>query len=44
MSNVKVLDCTLRDGGYINDWKFGCKNIKDIINNLERANIDIVEV
>ena len=43
MNNVKILDCTLRDGGYINDWKFGHNNIKGIINNLVSANIDIVE-
>jgi 4-hydroxy 2-oxovalerate aldolase len=43
MSNVKILDCTLRDGGYINDWKFGKKTIKDVIDNLEDANIDIIE-
>ena len=23
MGNIKVLDCTLRDGGYINNWDFG---------------------
>ena len=22
-NDIKVLDCTLRDGGYVNDWKFG---------------------
>ena len=27
MSNIKILDCTLRDGGYINNWTFGNKNI-----------------
>lgn len=43
MNNVKILDCTLRDGGYINDWKFGHSNIKCIINNLVSASIDIVE-
>lgn len=43
MNNVKILDCTLRDGGYINDWKFGHNNIKGIIDNLVSANIDIVE-
>lgn len=44
MSNsVKVLDCTLRDGGYINNWLFGNSNIRDIIKNLESANIDIIE-
>lgn len=43
MSKVKVLDCTLRDGGYINNWEFGHKNIRGIIDNLVSANIDIVE-
>ena len=28
--NVKILECTLRDGGYVNDWNFGKKNIKKI--------------
>jgi 4-hydroxy 2-oxovalerate aldolase len=23
MADVKLLDCTLRDGGYINDWHWG---------------------
>ena len=23
MNHFKLLDCTLRDGGYVNDWKFG---------------------
>lgn len=43
MSRVKVLDCTLRDGGYINNWDFGEKNIKKIIWNLEESNIDVIE-
>ena len=43
MNNIKILDCTLRDGGYINNWKFGQNSIKDIIKNLENANVDIIE-
>ena len=43
MSNIKVLDCTLRDGGYINNWNFGEKNIKKIIKNLILAKLDFVE-
>ncbi len=38
-----MLDCTLRDGGYINDWVFGYSVIKKIITGLENANIDIIE-
>ncbi len=31
-NNIKILDCTLRDGGYVNDWNFGKENIEGIIN------------
>ena len=43
MNKVHVLDCTLRDGGYCNQWKFGFSNIKKIISGLTSANIDIIE-
>jgi len=43
MSKVKVLDCTLRDGGYVNNWEFGKDNIKKIVSKLLEANIDIIE-
>lgn len=41
--NITVLDCTLRDGGYVNNWGFGEYNIKRIISALSSSNIDIVE-
>lgn len=40
---IKVLDCTLRDGGYCNQWKFGYKNTCRIIDGLVEADIDIIE-
>ena len=43
MRSIKILDCTLRDGGYVNNWKFGYKSIKRIISNLNRSNVDIIE-
>ena len=43
MSKIDLLDCTLRDGGYCNDWDFGKENIQTIINGLLEANIDIIE-
>lgn len=42
--DLKLLDCTLRDGGYVNDWRFGFNCARDIINQLTKANIDVVEV
>ncbi len=44
MSNITLLDCTLRDGGYINDWNFGEKNIKSIIKKLSLCGTEIIEV
>ena len=44
MRSISVLDCTLRDGGYINDWNFGDRTITSIIGKLEQSHIDIVEV
>ena len=41
--DIKVLDCTLRDGGYINNWEFGKDNIKKIMSKLVEAKIDIIE-
>ena len=43
MSKIRVLDCTLRDGGYCNNWTFGERNIQAIIKGLLEANIDIIE-
>lgn len=43
MSKIQILDCTLRDGGYVNDFLFGNNNIKKIIFQLQNAKIDIVE-
>lgn len=42
--DLMLLDCTLRDGGYVNDWKFGFSGIQNIIKLLTKANIDVVEV
>lgn len=43
MDRINVLDCTLRDGGYCNQWKFGHKNIDSIINGLVCSNVEIIE-
>lgn len=43
MNKICLLDCTLRDGGYINNFDFGSENISKIINNLYQSGLDIVE-
>ena len=30
MKKIQLLDCTLRDGGYVNDWRFGYTNIVSV--------------
>lgn len=40
---MQLLDCTLRDGAYIVDAKFGTSAIKGIIDKLQKANIEIIE-
>lgn len=43
MNRVRILDCTLRDGGYINNCRFGESVIKSLICKLTKASIDIIE-
>ena len=41
---LEILDSTLFEGGYVNNWNFGFKNIQSIVNGLEKANIDYTDV
>jgi 4-hydroxy 2-oxovalerate aldolase len=43
MNKISVLDCTLRDGGYINKFNFGFTTIKDIISHLVQSCVEIIE-
>lgn len=43
MTKTQILDCTLRDGGYINDFRFGKAGIAKIIDQLTTAGVDIIE-
>ena len=40
---VELLDCTLRDGGYVNNWEFGRHAMVSILDKLDRAGIEIIE-
>ena len=41
--NIKILDCTLRDGGYVNDWAFAHNCISDTIDILNRSRVEYIE-
>lgn len=43
-NNVKILDCSLRDGGHLNGSKFGYDIIKGFIQKLANARTDIIEI
>ncbi len=43
INKIQILDCTLRDGGYCNKWRFGFENAKKIVKGLIEANIEIIE-
>ena len=44
MRKISLLDCTLRDGGFLNDWNFGYHTINSIFRRLVKSNIDIIEI
>ena len=42
--NIKLLDCTLRDGGYYNNWDFSPELIKDYLEAMVSIQADYVEI
>ncbi|MGE3609183.1 MAG: aldolase [Bacteriovoracaceae bacterium] len=42
--NVKLLDCTLRDGGYYNDWNFKKEDVEEYLHCMKLLNVDIIEI
>ncbi|MFT7565743.1 MAG: 4-hydroxy 2-oxovalerate aldolase [Pseudoalteromonas distincta] len=41
---IKVLDCTLRDGGYYNSWNFPTDLVNQYLEAMQAAGVDIVEL
>ena len=44
MKNIELLDCTLRDGGYVNDWEFGHDNLVILFERLVSSEVDYIEI
>ena len=44
MKKIKILDCTLRDGGYYNNWDFSIDLINDYLKAMPMAGVDYVEL
>ena len=43
-TNVKILDCTLRDGGYYNKWDFDRNDVDQYLTAIKMSSVDIVEL
>lgn len=41
---IELLDCTLRDGGYNNDWNFGHNTLISVFERVVSAEIDFMEL
>lgn len=41
---MKFLDCTLRDGGYYNNWDFEPEKARELLKALNNAGVQIIEV
>ena len=44
MDNVKILDCTLRDGGYYNNWDFSKKFANRYLNVISKTSVNTIEI
>ena len=40
----RILDCTLRDGGYLTNWRFEDRLVRDVYRALSKAGVDYVEL
>ena len=42
--NFKILDCTIRDGGLVNDSNFDDETVRSVYEACAQSNIDIMEI
>jgi 4-hydroxy 2-oxovalerate aldolase len=40
----KIVDCTIRDGGLVNNWDFSIDFVKDVYRSLSAAGVDYMEI
>ena len=43
MKTIQVLDCTLRDGGCVNNFNFGSEYMEKILHSIEAAGMELIE-
>lgn len=42
--HCKIVDCTIRDGGLVNNWEFSVEFVKDLYNGLNAAGVEYMEI
>jgi len=40
----KIIDCTIRDGGLVNNWDFSVEFVQDLYNGLSAAGVEYMEI
>ncbi|MFH1878915.1 MAG: aldolase catalytic domain-containing protein [Candidatus Omnitrophota bacterium] len=40
----EILDCTIRDGGYLNNWDFDARMVKETYRSLSKTGVDFIEI
>jgi 4-hydroxy 2-oxovalerate aldolase len=43
-SHCKIVDCTVRDGGLVNNWDFSVEFVQDLYQSLNEAGVDYMEI
>ena len=43
-SSTIILDCTLRDGGYYNNWEFESDVVERYLRSMQAAYVDVIEI
>ena len=43
-NKIKIIDCTLRDGGYYNNWLFDTETVNQYLYDCHNSKIDIIEL
>jgi len=44
VGKISLLDCTLRDGGYVNEWTFGNGTMTSVFDRLGESGVEIIEI
>lgn len=42
--DITILDCTIRDGGYLNNWQFDKKLVREVYRSVSKAGVEIMEI